>query len=161
MESTVIARFNDPSAAAKYLGETVGTHYSAALRAAKAYGNHLAGKRESLLSEEWEGTELGDFWRDLIRSEQVLLGSPKVLRGLSSTPAFFFQDFLPTAEAEYRRRYKRDTGTRKKGSLKSEHAQCLAFLRESDPGGPMARFTMEDKVTTWMQLLRIFGKYQE
>jgi hypothetical protein len=160
METTVVARLNDPSSAARYLGEAVGTHYSAALRAAKAYGTHLAGSRESLLKDEFEGSSLGDFWRDLIRSEQVRLGSPKVLRGLSKTPSFF-HDFLDAAEAEYRKRYKSGPSTRKKGTLKSEHAQCLAFLRESDANGPMAQFAIQNKVNTWMQLLRILGKYQE
>jgi hypothetical protein len=155
------ARLNDPSTAARFFGEAVGTHYSAALRAAKAYSTHLADKRESLWEEEWEGTGLGDFWRDLIRSEQVRLGSPKVLRRLSTKPTFFVHEFLDTAEAEYRKRYEAGPATDKKGSLKSEHAQCLAFLRSSDANGPLEQFNIQNKVATWMQLLRILGKYRE
>ena len=90
----IVAQFNDPSTAARYLGESVGTHYSAALRATEAYGNHLAAKRESLLSGIFEGQGLGDFWRDLLRSEQVRIGSPKVLQELSTTPSHYFFDFL-------------------------------------------------------------------
>ena len=161
MANQVSAHFINPSTVATHLGETVGTHYCAALRAAEAYGTHLAGVRESLLLETFEEGGLGNFWRDLLRSEQVHIGSPNVLKSLSTTPSHYFRDFLDTADAVYRRRYK-DVPSHQRTSLgKLEHAQCLRFLRDHKSGGQVDHFTVQNKVATWMQLLRIMGRYQE
>jgi len=161
VETSTITFLDDPSTAARYLGESVGTHYSAALRAARAFSTHLAGKRESLLKEEYEGNGLRDFWRELLRSEKVRVGSPMVLRELSTSPSHYFRDFLDTAEAVYHMRYQDPAANGGKSVLKSEHAQCLSFLRNPDPSEQLSQFTIQNKVTTWMQLLRILGKYQE
>jgi hypothetical protein len=161
METNVIPQFHDPSTAAQYLGESVGTHYSAALRAAKAYGTHLAAKRERLLDGTYEGENLGAFWRELIKAEQVRLGSPRVLKGLATTPDHYFSDFLDTAEAVYLKRYKGSSSHQKKGQTKSEHAQCLRFLRDHSGSGKVDHFTLQNKISTWMQLLRMMGRYQE
>jgi hypothetical protein len=157
----IVAQFNDPSTAARYLGESVGTHYSAALRATEAYGKHLAAKRESLLSGKFEGQGLGDFWRDLLRSEQVRIGSPKMLQELSTTPSHYFFDFLDTADDVYRRRYGGLPSSQGKRLCKTEHAQCLRFLRNHTGGGIPDHFTVQNKIATWMKLLRMMGGYQE
>jgi len=161
MENDVIPRFTDPSTAAKYLGETIGTHYSAALRAASAYGTHLAAKRERLLGSTFEGESLGDFWRELIQAEQVRLGSPKVMQSLSTTTSHYFSDFLDAAEEVYERKYEDSSESRKRKSRKSEHAQCLRFLRDHSIGGKADQFTVRNKTETWMQLLKVTGQYQE
>lgn len=161
METKVMARVVDPTTAARFLGESVGTHYSVALRAAKAYSTHLASNRRDLLEPTYDGEGLGAFWRELLRSEQVQIGSTKVLQGLSTEPSHYFHDFLETAETVYRSRYEDSSSNPKKSSGKSEHAQCLRFLRDHNSCGPVDHFTVQNKVATWMQLLRIMGKYVE
>ena len=161
MTRNLIAQCNDPSTAARYLGESVGTHYSSALRATEAYGKYLAAKRESLLSEIFEGEGLGDFWRDLLRSEQIRIGSPKVLKGLSTTPSHYLFDFLDTADDVYRRSYGDVPSSLRKKLGQTEHAQCLRFLRNHAGGGVGDQFTVRNKIATWMKLLRIMGGYQE
>lgn len=161
MTNLALAQFNDPSTAARYLGESVGTHYSAALRATEAYGRHLAAKRESLLSDSFEGESLGEFWSDLLRSEKIQLGSPKVLKELSTTPSHYFLDFLNTAEAVYEKRYRDLPSSKRKQLSKTEHAQCLAFLRDHGAGGARDHFAVRNKIATWMRLLRMMGRYQE
>jgi len=161
MTNLALAQFNDPSTTARYLGESVGTHYSAALRATEAYGKHLAAKRTSLQSETFEGESLGDFWRELLRSEKVRVGSMEVLRELSTTPSHYFLDFLNTAEAVYEKRYRGSPSSERKQGCKTEHAQCLAFLRDHSAGGARDHFTVQNKISTWMRLLRLMGRYQE
>jgi hypothetical protein len=161
MEKHALPQINDPSTAARYLGEIVGTHYSAALRATEAYGRHLASKRDSLLAETFEGEGLGEFWRELLKSEKVRLGSGKVLKGLSTTPSHYFFDFLDTAEEVYRKRYLGDLFSKRNKAGKMEHAQCLAFLRDHCAGGVPDHFTVQNKIATWKQLLRVVGRYQE
>jgi hypothetical protein len=161
MATDIIAQFNEPETVARHLGETVGTHYSAALRAADAYGKHLARERNALCSGSIDGGGLGNFWRELVRTEGVRLGSIAVLKGLSTDPSFFFSEFLDTADAVYRRRYKDVPEEQRKRATNSEHAQCLRFLRTHPTEGRPDRFTVQNKVTTWLQLLRMAGKYQE
>jgi len=161
MTKNITAQCNDPSTAARYLGESVGTHYSAALRATEAYGRHLAAKRESLLSGEFEGEGLGDFWRDLLRSEQVPIGSPKVIQGLSATPSHYFSDFLDTADDVYRKSYGNVPPSQRKKLGQTEHEKCLRFLRNHTRGGVPDHFTVQNKIATWMKLLRMMGGYQE
>jgi hypothetical protein len=157
MKTYVTARFNDPSSTAKYLGECVGTHYSVALRAAEAYGKYLAERRESLLSETFEGEGLANFWRDLLRSEEIRLASPKVLRALSRNPTHYISDFLNTAEAVFHTRYK-DGPSPQLGKV--QHEKCLHLLRDHHAGGIRDHFDVQNKITTWMQLLRVLGEYR-
>jgi hypothetical protein len=161
MSNQVVARFVDPATVAAYLGENVGTHYSAALRAAEAYGRHLAAIRGNLLSDTFEGERLGNFWRELLRSEQIRIGSPNVIRGLSSTPSHYFSDFLDTADAVYSRNYENVPPPQRKKLGHTEHAKCLRLLRDHQALGMRDRFAVQNKITTWMQLLRIVGGYQE
>jgi hypothetical protein len=161
METTATAYLKDPSTAASYLGESVGTHYSSALRAAKAYGTYLAGKRESPLKGGSDQDCLLSFWRELLKSEGLRIESPTVLKELSSTPSHFYDDFLGTAETVYRRRYPSSIPKRRGNAIKSEHAQCLKFLRDNESNGQLSQFDIQNKVRTWTQLLRIRGKYQE
>jgi hypothetical protein len=153
--------FIDPASTARYLGETVGTHYSVALRATAAYATHLAAKRESLHTETFEGESLGNFWRDLLEMEQVEVGSPRVLKGLGRNPSHYFQDFLGTADAVFRSRYENVPVSQKGKSRKIEHSQCLRFLRNHNDGGIHDHFSVQNKVAAWIQLLKMIGKYQE
>jgi hypothetical protein len=161
MATDILAQFNDPESVARHLGETVGTHYSSALRAADAYGRHLAGKREALCSGSIDGDSLGDFWKELVKKERMRVGSLAVLNELSEAPILFFSDFLDTADAVYRKRYRDVTPAQRKRATNTQHAQCLRFLRTHPTEGTPDRFTVQNKVTKWMQLLRMTGKYQE
>ena len=161
MAKDIAAEFNDPSTVATSLGESVGTHYSAALRAAEAYGKHLAAEREALLLGTFEGKSLGDFWRDLLKSEQLRIGSPKVLKGLSTTPSHYFFDFLDRADEVYREKYRDVQSPKRKKSDQTEHAQCLRLLRNHAEEGMKDHFTVQNKIATWMQMIRIMGGYQE
>ena len=161
MATDLIAQFNEPSTAAKFLGDNIGTHYSAALRAAKAYGCHLAPRREFLQSESYEGESLGNFWRELIRSEGVRLGSLEVVKGLSSTPEHFFSDFLDTADSVFRKKYPHGSFTPGNTSGKTEHEKCLKFLRNHAAGEKVDHLKAQNNVATWTQLLRIMGRYQD
>jgi hypothetical protein len=161
MTRDITPQFNDPSTAAIYLGENVGTHYSAALRAAEAYGRYLAAQRQSLLSESYEGESLRDFWRELLRSEQVQIGSPKVLMGLGTKPSYYFSDFLDAADTAFRRRYQSSSPQRRTKQSKTEHAKCLRLLRNHGAEEMPDHFSVRNKIATWMQMLRITGGYQE
>ena len=161
MATDLIARFSDPVTTARYLGESIGTHYSVALRAAKAYGVHLAARRDSLVSGSYEGEELGDFWRDLLRSENVRMGSTEVMKGLSTTPAHYFSDFLDTADAVFKNKYSDVPLNRRKTSTKTEHAKCLRYLRDHRQEGRADHFSVQNNVATWTQLSRMLGQYQE
>jgi hypothetical protein len=160
MTNYVASLFVDPSSTAKYLGETVGTHYSAALRATEAYAKHLAARRESLLRETYSGDGLGNFWKDLMRSEQVRIGTPEVFKSLSTNPSHYFSDFLDTADEVFQGRYEGSRPSQKKKSGKAEHAQCLRLLRDHNAGGLQDYFAVQNKVAVWMQLLRVMGGYQ-
>lgn len=161
MATEVTAQFDDPRTTATYLGEAVGTHYSAALRAALAYGKHLAGVSESLLEDTFEGEGLRKFWLDLIASEEVGGISPSVLATLSSTSAHYFRDFLGTAEAVYERKYREASPARKKKLGQTEHARCLRLLRDHKAEGLRGRFAVQNTVSKWMQLSRITRAYRE
>ena len=161
MAKDIAAQFHDPSTVATSLGESVGTHYSAALRAAEAYGKHLAAEREALLVGTFEGKNLEDFWRDLLTSEQLRVGSSQVLKGLSTEPSHYFADFLDTADDVYRRRYGDVQGPRKKKSTQTEHARCLRLLRDHTAEGMKDHFTVQNKIATWMRMIRLLGGYQE
>jgi hypothetical protein len=161
MATDIIPQFDDPVTVARHLGETVGTHYSAALRAADAYGRHLAPKRESLSSGDIDRDSLGNFWRELVKTERIRIGSIKVLKELSTTPMHFFSEFLDTADEVYRKRYQDVSPAMRKSAMNTQHAQCLHFLRTHSAQGVPDRFTVQNKVTMWLQLLRMTGKYQE
>jgi len=161
MATDIIARFSDPGTTARYLGESIGTHYSVALRAAKAYGVHLAPRRDSLLSGSYDGEELGEFWRDLLKSEGVRMGSTRVMKGLSTTPGHYFSDFLDTADAVFEKKYSNVPLSQRKNSGKTEHAKCLRFLRDHRQEERVDHFSVQNKVATWTQLLRMLGRYQE
>lgn len=161
MAREISAQFDDPGTAATYLGESIGTHYSAALRAAEAYGRHLAATRESLLTESFDGQGLRNFWLDLIRSEQVRLKSPNVLKNLSTTTSHYFQDFLDTADAVYGRQYMDVTPEQRKKIGQTEHAKCLRILRDHSAEGLEDHFAVQNRVSTWMQLIRVTRRYQE
>lgn len=161
MAKDIAAQFNDPSTVATSIGESVGTHYSAALRAAEAYGKYLAAEREALLLGTFEGKNLGAFWRELMRSEQLRIGSPKVLKKLSTTPSHYFFDFLDTADEVYQRRYKDVGEPLRKKAGQTEHAQCIRLLRNHIAEGMKDHFTVQNKIATWMQIIKILGGYQE
>jgi hypothetical protein len=161
MTTNITAEFNDPSVIARYLGESTGTHYSVALRAAEAYGRHLATDRDALRRERFDGESLGEFWRALLQSEQVRIGSLRALKQLSTRPEHYFSDFLETADAEYRKRYEDIEASRKGRQWKTEHAQCLRFLREHSSGKTSDHLAVRNKIQTWMQLLRITGRYRD
>jgi len=161
MTREVNAQFDDPGTAATYLGETVGTHYSAALRAAEAYGRHLAAVRESLNGERFEGDGLGKFWGDLMKAEQVRLRSPEVLKKLSTLPSHYFLDFLETADAVYYRRYQDVPATQRKKLGQTQHAQCLRILRDPTAEGMQDHFAIRNRIATWMQMIKVMRGYRE
>jgi len=161
MATEVIARFEDARTVASYVGEAVGTHYSAALRAAEAYGKHLAAARDSLHKEPYEGDGLGKFWLAVMRSEQVQSTSPTVLRELRSSPVHYFSDFLDTADAVFQRRYQEASKSQRKKVGQTQHAQCLRLLRDHRAEGIENHFIVQNKVATWMQMVRALGAYQE
>lgn len=161
MAKEVIARFEDARTVASYLGEAVGTHYSAALRAAEAYGKHLAAVRDSLQEEPYQGDSLGKFWLEVMKSEQVQSTSPTVLRDLRRSPAHYFSDFLDTAESVFQRRYEEGSKAQRKKVGQTQHAQCLRLLRDHRAEGIENHFAVQNKVATWMQMVRALGAYQE
>lgn len=161
MAREVHAQFDNPGTAATYLGEAVGTHYSAALRAVEAYGRHLAAIRGSLLGDSFQGDALGNFWKDLMRSEQVRLKSAKVLSQLSTRPTHYFFDFLETADAVYCRRYEDVPGPQKKKLGQTQHAQCLRILRDHTGEGMPDHFALRNRVATWMQMSKVLGAYRD
>jgi hypothetical protein len=161
MATEVTAQFDDPGTTATYLGEAVGTHYSAALRAARAYGRHLAGAREFLLQDTFQGEGLKNFWLELIDSEEVGGIPASVLETLSSTSGHYFRDFLDTAEAVYERKYREASPARKKKLGQTEHARCLRLLRDHKAEGLRGRFAVQNTVSKWMQLSRITRAYRE
>jgi hypothetical protein len=156
----LVPQFHDPASAAKYLGESVGTHYSVALRATEAFGRHLAAKPESLLSETFEGEGLGAFWRDLLKAEEVRIGSHEVLRALSTHPSHYSVDFLDTADAVFLRRYEDLPLSQRSKAGKAEHALCLRVLRNQNGTGAQDHFAVQNKVAAWMRLLKMMGGYQ-
>ena len=161
MVRLVKAQFDDPKTVATYLGEAIGTHYSAALRAAEAYGRHLAAARESLLQESYDGQVLRDFWVDLMKSEEVRVKSPKVMKSLGSTPSLFFQDFLDTADEVFGEKYKDAPPQKRKKVGHSEHARCLRLLRDHKSEGLPDHFAVRNRVATWMQMIRVAQGYRE
>jgi len=161
MATDIIPQSNEPETVARHRGETVGTHYSAALRAADAYGRHLAGKRAALSSGDIDGESLGDFWKEMVRTENVRVGSFSVLTELSAAPILFFSDFLDTADAVYRKKYEDAGAGPRKKATNTQHAQCLQLLRSHSAEGTPDRFTVQNKITKWLALLRMTGKYQE
>lgn len=155
MASGVSALFNDPETLANYLGESVGTHFSAALRAADAYGRHLAGNPPSPTGDRYDGEGLREFWKELIGLEQVTIGSPVVMRTLGTEPQYFFGKFLRTADAAYRKCYGDGSETQRKKLGHTQHAQCLRMLRDPTAAGMADRFAVQNQVTLWSQVFRI------
>jgi len=155
------AHFDDPKTTATYFGEAVGTHYSVALRAAEAYGQHLAAARGSLLQEVFEGDGLTKFWQTLLNTEQVRNLAPGVLQALGTRPDHYFRDFLDTAEEVYERRYEDVSPSQRKRAGRSEHAKCLRLLRDHEAEGLKHRFAVQNRVATWMQVSRITRAYRQ
>lgn len=160
MGMEVVAQFDHASTVATFIGESVGTHYSAALRAAEAYGKYLSAVRESLLLENFRGDGLGHFWRDLMRAEQVQGASSTVLVTLSTKPSYYFSDFLDTADAVFGRKYQDVSEQQKKKIGQTEHAQCLRLLRDHNAAGMKDHFAVQNKVAGWMQMMRLMGTYR-
>jgi hypothetical protein len=161
MVKDVKAQFDDPRTVAAYLGETVGVHYSAALRAVEAYGKHLASVRAFLLNETFEGEGLRNFWKDLLDSEQVRIKSPEVLRRLSTETSHYFFDFLETADEIYGKRYQDVPPAQKKKLGHSQHAQCIRIMRDHDAEGIKDRFALQNRIATWKQMIKVMGGYRE
>jgi len=161
MRAEVLAQFDDPRSVATYIGEAVGTHYSAALRAAEAYGKHLASTRESLLRETFDGRGLGEFWREVMRSEQVLSSSVAARKELALTPTHYFSDFLDTADAVFEKKYRDVPGSQRKKLGHSQHALCLRILRDHTAEGLKDHFAVRNRVTTWIQMIKATGGYQD
>jgi hypothetical protein len=157
METEVTPIFTEPETLATFLGENIGTHYSAALRAADAYGRHLAGQQESLRAATFSGEGLARFWTDLIRVEDVRIGSTAVLKKLSTHPRYYFTHFLDTADAVYGRSYEDAPPQLQKKLGQTQHAQCLRLLRDPEGEGMRDRFMVQNWASTWSQMLRISG----
>lgn len=155
MATEVTALFNDPESLAAYLGENIGTHFAAALRAADAYARHLAGNQHSLRAESFPGAGLGAFWRDLVRAEEIRIGSPEVLKQLATKPRYYFAHFLDTADAVYGRSYEDVPQPQRKKLGHTQHAQCLSLLRDPDKTGMPDRFAVHNQVTLWSQMFKI------
>jgi hypothetical protein len=161
MRKEASPHFDDARTVARYIGEAVGTHYSAALRAAEAYGKHLASHRESLVEDTFEGEGLGRFWGAVMESEQVR-GIPRgAHEQLSTTPTLYFSDFLDTADAVFGERYRDAPESRRKKLGHTQHAQCLRLLRDHAAEGIRDHFTVQNRVATWMQMIRVMGGYRE
>jgi hypothetical protein len=161
MRAEAAPHFDDPRTVARYIGETVGTHYSAALRAADAYGKHLASARESLLRETFEGEGLGRFWSEVMRSEHVRGSSPAVHSQLATATNHYFADFLDAADAAFGLHYKDCPDHRKKKLGHTQHAQCLRLLRDHVAEGNRDHFAVRNRVATWIQTIRVMGGYQD
>jgi len=161
MRTEVLAQFDDPRTVATYIGEAVGTHYSAALRAVEAYGKHLASNREKLHREPFDGEGLGEFWSQVMKSEQVLSSSATARKELALTPAHYFSDFLDTADAVFEKKYKDVPVSQKKKLGHSQHAMCLRILRDHTAEGIKDHFAVRNRVTTWIQMIKATGGYQE
>jgi len=161
MATEVMAQFDDARTVASYLGEAVGTHYSAALRAAQAYGKYLAAKRDTLGAEPYRGDALAKFWVELMTSEQVQSSSPEVLVSLKSNPSHYFSDFLDTAETVFQEKYEEVGKDQRKKVGQNQHAQCLRILRDHKAEGIRDHFTVQNKVNFWMQMSRALGAYQQ
>lgn len=161
MGKNVTPRFSDPKTIATYLGDTIGTHYSAALRAAEAYGKHLAASRDQLLQETFEGEGLRAFWQAMMKSEQLRTWSPGDLKRLGAAPNHYFSDFLDTADSVFERKYRDVPETQRKKLGHTEHAQCLRVLRDHKAEGLENHFAVQNKVGQWMQMIRVMGRYQE
>ncbi len=161
MATEVAAQFDTPATVASYLGEAIGTHYSAALRAAEAYGKYLAAGRESLHSKRYPGDGLKKFWEEMMRAEQVEVSSPEVLQALKSDPNFYFSHLLDTAESVFRKRYEDVPPAQRKQIGQSQHQQCIRIMRDQDAEGIRDHFTVRNKVATWIQLIKAVGKYRE
>lgn len=155
------AQFDDARTVARYLGEAVGTHYSAALRAAEAYGRHLASTRESLLNETFEGEGLKKFWNAVMESEHVRSISPTAHEQLATTPDHYFADFLETAETVFGQRYQDVPEAQRKKLGHTQHASCLKLLRDHVAAGIPDHFTVRNRVATWMQMIRVTGGYRD
>lgn len=160
MVTEVVAEFDSPDTVATYIGETVGTHYSAALRVAEAYGKHLAPVRDSLPEGSFKGEGLGRFWKAVTESEQIEV-SPKVLKALADDPSHYFSDFLDTADAVFVKRYKDVPRPQRKKVGHTQHAECLRLLRDHKSAGIQDHFAVQNKVAGWMKMIRMSGKYQE
>lgn len=161
MPTDVIAQFNDPSSAARFLGESVGTHYSAALRAAEAFGRHLAPARKALHERAIPGENLVGFWQEVLHNEGIRIGSHGLVKGLGATPDHFLNDFLDSADEAFRKRYSDAVSLTGRAPGKAEHENCLRFLRDDGSTGNQKNLVMRNKVATWLQLLRLTGGYQE
>ena len=161
MGKNATPKFSDPKTIATYLGETIGTHYSAALRAAEAYGKHLAASRDQLLQETFEGDGLRAFWVAMMKSEQLRSWSPGDLKRLGTAPTHYFYDFLDTADSVFERNYRDVAEAQRKKLGHTEHAQCLRVLRDHKAEGLENHFAVQNKVGQWMQMIRVMGRYQE
>ncbi|MFC1791094.1 hypothetical protein ACFL0I_01335 [Gemmatimonadota bacterium] len=161
MGTEVGAQFSDPRAVAQYIGEAVGTHYNAALRAANAYAKYLAQERDSCAPEDLAEEGLGNFWLEMMRLEQVRQSTTAVISGLRTTPSHYFSDFLDRAEDVFVKRYKDVPEAQRKKLGHTEHQKCLQILRDHKAAGLETHFEVENLVTKWMQMIRIMGGYRE
>ena len=161
MGTEVSARFDSPGAVAAYLGDTVGTHYSAALRAAEAYGKHLAPQRKLLQEEKFRGDSLEKFWKEMMRSEQVKVSSSRIVKELGSDPSFYFAHFLDTAESVFIKRYQEVSPAQKKKIGQTQHRLCLQVMRDQEAAGMEDHFTVRNRVAAWIQLVKALGQYRE
>ena len=161
METEVSAQFDAPETVAIYIGEAIGVHYSAALRAAEAYGRYLAPSRKSLQGKRFLGDGLGRFWAEMMKSEQVQASSPAVLKALNTDPSYYHRHLLDTADSVFKRRYEEVPPAKKKKIGQTQHKQCLRIMRNQDAEGIGDHFTVRNKVATWIQLIRAVGGYRE
>ena len=155
------AQFSDPQAVAKYIGEAVGTHYSAALRALDSYARHMAQERDHCDPEELPEESLGSFWQEMMRHEDVRQTTTAVIGGLKANPSHFFSDFLDMADTTFVKRYKDVPEAQRKKLGHTEHQKCLQLLRDHKAAGLPTHFEVENQVAKWMQMLRFMGGYRK
>ena len=155
------APFDDSGSVARHIGEAVGTHYSAALRAADTYAKCLARGRDSgdpnALAEE----SLGNFWLEMMRLEKVRQSTPDVIKGLRTEPSHYFTDFLDTAEEVFEECYKDVSEEKRKKLGHVQHQKCIELLRDHRAAGLKSHFEVKNQVASWMQMLRLMGGFRD
>jgi hypothetical protein len=95
-----------------------------------------------------------------MKSEQIQV-PPKVFKALAAEPSHYFSDFLDTADAVFVRRYKDVPRQQRKKVGHTQHAECLRLLRDHKSAGIQDHFAVQNKVASWMKMVRMSGRYQE
>ena len=161
MVTEVGTQFDDPRTVALYIGDAVGTHYSAALRAANTYAKFLARKRDSGDPDALAEESLGSFWLEMMKFEEVRQSTTNVIHGLRTNPSHYFSDFLDTAEDVFEKRYRNVPEAQRKKLGHTQHQLCIQLLRDHKAAGLESHFEVENQVAKWMQMLRLMGGYRD